>query len=94
MLTLSTPLGSMALFVAGTVLVYRFVPSITPPMRVLLPPALLVGLVLAVFAQLFTFIGPLLVATITAATMDQKSGMVVLLSFFLIGLALLLRIRD
>jgi uncharacterized BrkB/YihY/UPF0761 family membrane protein len=42
------------------VLVYRFVPSITPPMRVLALPALLVGLVLAVFAQLFTFIGPLL----------------------------------
>jgi YihY family inner membrane protein len=60
LLTLSTPLGSMALFVLGTVLVYRFVPSITPSMRVLLPPALLVGLVLAVFAQLFTFIGPLL----------------------------------
>jgi YihY family inner membrane protein len=60
LLTLSTPLGSIALFIVGTVLVYRFVPSVTPPIRALLPPALLVGTVLAVFAQLFTFIGPLL----------------------------------
>ena len=60
LLTLSTPVGSMLLFMAGTLLVYRFVPSVTPPLRALLLPALLVGLVLAVFAQLFTFIGPLL----------------------------------
>jgi UMF1 family MFS transporter len=48
----------------------------------------------ALTGKVTSFIGPLLVATITAATMDQKSGMVVLLSFFLIGLALLLRVRD
>jgi len=48
----------------------------------------------ALTGKVTSFIGPLLVATITALTMNQKSGMVVLLSFFLIGLALLLRVKD
>jgi YihY family inner membrane protein len=58
LLQLASPLGSFVLFVVGTVLVYRFVPGIAPPMRALLAPAILVGLVLAAFAQLFTWIGP------------------------------------
>ena len=48
----------------------------------------------ALTGKVTSFVGPLLVATITAITMNQKSGMVVLLSFFLIGLALLLRVKD
>lgn len=58
LLQLASPLGSFLLFVGGTVLVYRFVPGLPPPMRSLLLPAILVGLVLAAFAQLFTWIGP------------------------------------
>lgn len=48
----------------------------------------------ALTGKVTSFLGPLMVASITAATMNQKTGMVVLISFFLIGLALLLRVRD
>jgi YihY family inner membrane protein len=60
LLQLSTPLGSLVLFVVGTLLVYRFVPGEAPPARALAVPAILVGAVLAAFAQLFSWIGPLL----------------------------------
>jgi UMF1 family MFS transporter len=48
----------------------------------------------ALTGKVTSFVGPLLVASITAATGNQKPGMVVLLAFFLIGLALLMRVRD
>jgi UMF1 family MFS transporter len=48
----------------------------------------------ALTGKVTSFIGPLMVASVTAATMNQKAGMVVLISFFLIGLALLLRVED
>lgn len=48
----------------------------------------------ALTGKVTSFVGPLLVASITAATMNQKAGMVVLVAFFLVGLALLLRVRD
>lgn len=48
----------------------------------------------ALTGKVTSFIGPLAVASVTAATMNQKAGMVVLVSFFLIGLGLLLRVRD
>jgi membrane protein len=55
---LATPLGSFVLFVVGTILVFRFVPGEAPPVAALLRPAILVGFVLAGFAQLFTWIAP------------------------------------
>jgi UMF1 family MFS transporter len=48
----------------------------------------------ALTGKVTSFVGPLAVASVTAATMNQKAGMVVLISFFLIGLGLLLRVRD
>jgi MFS transporter, UMF1 family len=48
----------------------------------------------ALTGKVTSFLGPLLVASVTAATMNQKAGMVVLIAFFVIGLALLLRVRD
>jgi UMF1 family MFS transporter len=48
----------------------------------------------ALTGKVTSFLGPLLVASVTAATMNQKAGMVVLIAFFLIGLGLLLRVRD
>lgn len=48
----------------------------------------------ALTGKVTSFIGPLLVASITAVTMSQKAGMVVLVGFFLVGLALLSRVRD
>ncbi len=55
---LATPIGSFLLFVVGTALVFRFVPASPVPSRVLLRPAILVGLVLAVISQAFTLVAP------------------------------------
>lgn len=48
----------------------------------------------ALTGKVTSFVGPLLVASITAATMNQKAGMMVLVVFFLVGLVLLLQVRD
>jgi len=58
LLQLVTPVGSFVLFVGVVSLVYRFVPVERVPWQVFGPPAVLVGVGLAAFAQLFTFIGP------------------------------------
>ncbi len=55
-----SPVGSFLLFVAGTVLVYRYVPAKHVPWKVLLGPAILVGVALAGFAQLYAVFAPLL----------------------------------
>ncbi|HYO42370.1 MAG TPA: YihY/virulence factor BrkB family protein [Candidatus Limnocylindrales bacterium] len=57
---LATPIGSFLLFVTGTVMVFRFVPGSRLPGRAYVRPAILVGLALAAFAQIFTFIAPLM----------------------------------
>lgn len=61
LLQAGTPIGSFVLFVVVVSLVYRFVPPQRPPVRAFLRPAILVGLALALFTQLFTFIAPRLV---------------------------------
>lgn len=48
----------------------------------------------ALTGKVTSFLGPLLIGTITAATMSQKAGMAVLVPFFLAGLALLSRVRP
>lgn len=48
----------------------------------------------ALTGKVTSFFGPLLIGTITAATMSQKAGMAVLVPFFLVGLALLARVRS
>jgi UMF1 family MFS transporter len=40
-----------------------------------------------------SFIGPFLVGAVTAATLSQKAGMAVLVGFFVVGFALLSRVR-
>jgi len=60
---LAAPIGSFLLFVGVVSLVYRFVPPQRLPVRAFLRPAILVGLALAVFTQLFTFIAPRLLGT-------------------------------
>jgi MFS transporter, UMF1 family len=47
----------------------------------------------ALSGKLTSFLGPLLVATVTAVTASQKAGVSVLLAFFLIGGVLLARVR-
>lgn len=48
----------------------------------------------ALTGKITSFIGPLLVATVTAITASQKAGMAVLVLFFVAGLALLARVRS
>ncbi len=57
---LATPLGTFLLFVTATLLVFRFVPGNRLPARAYMRPAILLGLALAAFAQVFTFIAPLM----------------------------------
>ncbi len=59
-LQLVSPLGSFLLFVTGTMLVYRYVPSKHVPWSALALPAVLVGITLAGFAQLYALLAPLL----------------------------------
>ena len=47
----------------------------------------------ALTGKVTSFIGPLLVGTITALTMSQKAGMMTLVGFFALGLVLLFRVR-
>ena len=63
LLQLASPIGSFLLFVTGTALVYRYVPGNRVPVRAMRRPAILVGVVLASFAQAFTFIAPRLTHT-------------------------------
>jgi len=48
----------------------------------------------ALTGKVTSFIGPLLIGAITAATASQKAGMAVLVVFFVAGLALLMRVED
>jgi UMF1 family MFS transporter len=48
----------------------------------------------ALTGKVTSFIGPLLIGVITAATESQKAGMAVLVLFFLAGLVLLVRVRE
>jgi UMF1 family MFS transporter len=48
----------------------------------------------ALTGKVTSFIGPLMIATVTAITASQKAGMAVLVLFFVAGLALLARVRD
>jgi UMF1 family MFS transporter len=48
----------------------------------------------ALTGKVTSFIGPLLISIVTAATANQKAGMAVLVLFFVTGLALLARVKD
>jgi MFS transporter, UMF1 family len=49
---------------------------------------------LSLTGKVTSFIGPLLIGVVTAATASQKAGMAMLILFFLAGLALLTRVRE
>jgi len=57
---LLTPLGTAGMYVIAMLAVFRFVPPERVAHRAYLVPAILVGVVLAAFTQLFAIIGPLL----------------------------------
>lgn len=88
LLQLATPLGSFLLFMATVSLVYRYVPAERVPVRALLPPAVLVGIVLATFTQVFTFIAPRMFAW--AAVYGTFVTVFALLAWLAIGFNLLL----
>jgi UMF1 family MFS transporter len=48
----------------------------------------------ALTGKVTSFIGPLLIASVTAVTASQKAGMAVLVVFFVAGLMLLRRVRE
>jgi UMF1 family MFS transporter len=48
----------------------------------------------ALTGKVTSFVGPLLIGVVTAATASQKAGMAMLVLFFVAGLALLSRVRD
>ena len=48
----------------------------------------------ALTGKVTSFMGPLLISIVTAATASQKAGMAVLVLFFVTGLALLTRVRE
>jgi uncharacterized BrkB/YihY/UPF0761 family membrane protein len=58
LLQLASPIGSLLAFIAAVAFCYRLVPSERVPWRALLVPASGVGLVLAVFTQIYAFIAP------------------------------------
>jgi membrane protein len=55
-----SPIGTFLLFVAAALLVFRFVPPVRLAARAFVMPAVLVGVILAAFTQLFAFLGPML----------------------------------
>lgn len=88
----ASPLSSFALFVGGTAAVYRWVPAVRVPFRSLLPPALVVGFVLAAFSQLFTFAAPRLVGVAAlygtfAAIFGLLAWLAIVFNLLLLGAA-------
>jgi membrane protein len=57
---LVSPIGTLLLFVGAALVVFRFVPPVRVATRAYAVPAVLVGVILATFTQLFAFLGPLL----------------------------------
>jgi UMF1 family MFS transporter len=48
----------------------------------------------ALSGKVTSFLGPFLVGVVTAVTLNQKAGMAVLIAFFCLGAALLLRVET
>ena len=48
----------------------------------------------ALTGKVTSFVGPLLIGVVTAVTASQKAGMALLVVFFVVGLALLSRVRE
>jgi MFS transporter, UMF1 family len=48
----------------------------------------------ALTGKVTSFVGPLLIGVVTAVTASQKAGMALLVVFFIVGLALLSRVRE
>ncbi len=87
-LQLATPIGSILVFVVATVMVYRYVPAERVPARAWRTPAIVVGLLLAAFTQVFAFLAPLMLRT--AALYGAIVAVFALLAWLAIGFNMLL----
>jgi membrane protein len=85
---LATPVGSFLLFVVATVMVYRYVPAERVPAQAWRRPAIVVGVLLAAFTQLFAIIAPFLLRT--AALYGAIVAVFALLAWLSIGFNMLL----
>lgn len=88
LLSLISPVGSLVAFTVTVALCYRFVPSERVAWRSLALPAVLVGLVLAVFTQIYAFIAPRLIGW--AALYGTFVALFALLAWLSIGFNVLL----
>jgi membrane protein len=59
--SVATPLLTLVVFVVGMALLYRAVPAVRVPWRTLLLPAVVVGVLLTLLTQLFSYVAPRLV---------------------------------
>ena len=62
--TLGSGLGTILIFAVAIALIYRMVPTVTPPWSAIGRPALAVGLALAVFTLIYAIITPRLVGSL------------------------------
>jgi membrane protein len=85
---LISPVGSVILFTLGCALCYRFVPTAPPSWRAIVLPAVLAGLTLAAFTQVFAFIAPRLVGA--AALYGAFVAVFALLAWMSLGFNVLL----
>lgn len=63
-LRLGVPIAAAAVVTLIVAAVYRMVPNVHVPVSALLPPAMVVGIVLALLTQLFVFIAPRLIGAL------------------------------
>ena len=85
---LAWPLGTFGIFVIATVMVYRFVPAVRVPAQAWRVPAILVGLGLALFTQVFALFAPFMFRT--AALYGAIVTVFALLAWLAIGFNMLL----
>lgn len=88
LLDIASPIGSLVAFAVAVGLCFRFVPSQRVAWRSVTVPAVVVGLVLAVFTQIYVFIAPRLVGV--AALYGTFVALFALLAWLSIGFNLLL----
>jgi membrane protein len=85
---LAWPVGTILVFVLATMLTYRYVPAERVPASAWRLPAILVGLVMAGFTQLFALLAPLMLRT--AALYGAIVTVFALLAWMAIGFNMLL----
>jgi membrane protein len=83
-----SPIGALVLFTIAVALSYRYVPTAPPTMRAIALPAVLAGVILAAFTQLFAFIAPRLVGV--AAFYGAFVAVFALLAWMSIGFNILM----